>query len=100
MSKPRYANPRDANEQALLDVASRLGAHWLEQGPLDGWIWWRGEWLPVEIKCPEREGTVHEYTPAQKRFMSWCRLHGAKWLVWRDVSDVLRDLNNNKTVRS
>jgi hypothetical protein len=93
VGKPKYANPRDANELALLAVAQQLGAQWLEAPPLDGWIWWRGLWLPVEIKLPEREGQAYEYTPAQKRFMSWCRLRNARWLVWRNDADVIRDLS-------
>jgi hypothetical protein len=92
MSKPKFANPRDANEQALLRVAERLGGAWLECGPLDGWIVWRGAWLPVEIKIPEREGLRHEYTAAQKRFFAWCVIRNARWLVWRTDADVLRDL--------
>jgi hypothetical protein len=90
--KPRFANPRDGNEERLLKVAATLGGEWLEQGPLDGWVVWRGTWRPVEIKLPEREGLVHEYTPAQKRFFGWCRTRSAKWLTWRTEADVIRDL--------
>jgi hypothetical protein len=89
----RYShNQRDGNEAELLGLAERLGAHWLEAPPLDGWISWRGQWLPVEIKAPEREGLAHEYRPAQRRFFAWCKLHGARWLVWHSADDVLRDL--------
>jgi hypothetical protein len=93
----RYSqNHRDPNERELLAVAERLGAHWLKAPPLDGWIWWRGQWLPVEIKQPEREGLAHEYTPLQRRFMNWCRLNGARWLVWHSADDVLRDLGGRR----
>jgi hypothetical protein len=85
-------NHRDANESELLAVAARLGAHWLEAPPLDGWIWFRGQWLPVEIKAPGREGLAHEYTPLQRRFLSWCRERRARLLVWRSADDVIRDL--------
>jgi hypothetical protein len=90
--KPHRANPRDANEQALLKLAERLGAHWHEAPPLDGWVFVRGRWMPVEIKLPEREGLAHEFTPAQRRFLSWCRQRNAPWWVWRTEADVLRDL--------
>lgn len=96
--KPHRANPRDANEQALLAVAEKLGGHWREDPPLDGWIFCRGRWMPVEIKLPEREGLAHEYTPAQKRFFTWCRQINASWWVWRTQEDVLRDLNPKRTL--
>jgi hypothetical protein len=87
-------NHRDANEQALLDVAHRLGGAWHEIGPLDGWIWVNrlARWMPVEIKIPEREGLRGEYTPAQRRFFTWCRACGAPWWVWRTEADVIRDM--------
>lgn len=94
--KPRFANPRDANEDELLKVALKLGGQWLEQGPLDGWVFWRGIWLPVEIKRPEREGYADEYTPAQKRFFRWCQQHNARWLTWRTPADVIRDLSGHR----
>lgn len=87
-------NRRDANEARLREVAARLGAHWIEAPPLDGWIWvnrW-GTWMPVECKRPEREGLKHEYTPAQQRFIEWCKDRGAKWLVWRTDRDVIESL--------
>jgi hypothetical protein len=83
---------RDANEAALLRIMEQLGGHWWEGGPLDGWCLQRGVWVPVEIKRPEREGTAREYTPLQKRFISWCALHNAPWHVWRDDKDVLRTM--------
>jgi hypothetical protein len=93
----RYSqNHRDANERELLEVAARLGAHWIEAPPLDGWIHWRGQFLPVEIKAPEREGLAHEYRPTQRRFFAWCRLHGARWLVWHSANDVIRDLGGRR----
>jgi len=59
-------NTRDANEDPLIALAQQLGGHFHPGPPLDGWIVARGVWLPVEIKLPEREGTVHEYTTAAK----------------------------------
>ena len=88
----RYAARRDTNEQPLIRLAERLGAHWLQQGPLDGWILFRGQFRCVEIKRAEREGLAWEYTPAQKKFFAWCRVHGGSWWVWRAEADVMRDL--------
>jgi hypothetical protein len=90
--RAQAANPRDANQDALIAVAERLGCNWLQAPPLDGWCWVRGRWMPVEIKRPEREGQLFEYTPAQRRFFRWCELRGALWWVWRTESDVIRDL--------
>lgn len=85
-------NRRDANEQPLVKTAQQLGAQWWEDGPLDGWVLFRGVWTPCEIKIPEREGEADEYTPAQLRFFRWCSEHRAKWFTWRTDEDVLRDL--------
>jgi hypothetical protein len=85
-------NKRDANELALITHAKALGAEWWEDGPLDGWVIFRGVWMPVEIKIPEREGLKHEYTPMQLQFFRWCSERRAKWFTWRVLSDVERDL--------
>jgi hypothetical protein len=92
-------NTRDANELALITVAKALGGEWLEEGPLDGWVWIARQrrWMPVEIKLPEREGQAHEYTPMQKRFFTWCRERCAPWFVWRTNADVIRDLSSAAT---
>lgn len=89
-------NHRDSNEAPLVKLAQRLGAQWCEEGPLDGWVWWRNVWLPVEIKLPEREGLANEYTPRQKRFFTRCRTMGARWLTWRTEDDVLNDLSGKR----
>lgn len=85
-------NRRDGNESELVTHARALGAQWLEQPPLDGWIYFRGVFTPTEIKLPEREGTSDEYTPAQLRFFRWASEHRAKWFTWRTLDDVERDL--------
>lgn len=85
-------NHRDGNEDPLVELAEQLGGKFLPGPPLDGWLWARGSWLPVEIKLPEREGTAQEYTPLQKRFMSWCALHNAAYHIWRDDKDVMRTM--------
>lgn len=85
-------NRRDANEVQLVKLAETLGAKWWEDGPLDGWVLFRGTWTPAEIKIPEREGTENEYTPQQLRFFRWCSENRGKWFTWRVDGDVLRDL--------
>lgn len=83
---------RDANEEPLLKLMQQLGGRWWEGGPLDGWSLRAGIWTPIEVKLPEREGTVREYTPLQQRFISWCKLHNAPYHIWRDDKDVLRSM--------
>jgi hypothetical protein len=90
-------NCRDANEAPLLAHALALGGEWWEDGPLDGWVLHRGVWTPTEIKIPEREGAINEYTPQQVRFFRWCSERRAKWFTWRTVSDVERDLGARRT---
>jgi hypothetical protein len=94
----RYSQTtRDANEEALLAVAARLGAHWLQGPPLDGWVIWRGIWTPAEIKVPEREGLKGEYTPAQLRFLRFCDDRSAPRFVWRTEADVIASLNGRRS---
>jgi hypothetical protein len=83
---------RDGNEPALVQLVERLGGAWCAGPPLDGWLYFHGRYMPVEIKLPEREGLKHEYTPAQRRWFSWARAHGGSWFVWRTEADVLRDM--------
>lgn len=94
----RYSQTtRDTNEQALLELAMRLGAHWIQGPPLDGWVSWRGIWMPVEIKVPEREGLRHEYTPSQQRFIRFCAEKRAPYWVWRTADDVIGSLSARRS---
>jgi hypothetical protein len=43
---------RDGNEDPLIALAEQLGGRFRPGPPLDGWLWARGYWLPVEIKRP------------------------------------------------
>lgn len=80
---------RDANEPALVTLAKKLGMGWWQGPPLDGWAIHRGVWMPVEIKLPEREGLSNEYTPAQRRFRTWCETYNGPHLIWRTDDDVI-----------
>jgi len=93
----RRAARRDENEHALVSIARALGAQWVQAGPLDGWVCWRGRWMPVEIKRPEREGRKGEYTEEQLRFFQRCRERGSPWLVWRTERDVYDALGARRT---
>jgi hypothetical protein len=76
----------------LVAVARQLGAVWVIAPPLDGWVWYRGHWWPVEISRPEREGHAGVRSPTQERFVGVCGIHGARWLTWRSTRDVLGSL--------
>ena len=83
---------RDSNEDPLIALAERLGAHIFMTGPLDFWCWIRGRWLVVEIKRPDREGEKREFTRLQTKFFKWCEQHGAQYHVWRTDVDVMKTL--------
>lgn len=94
----RYSQTtRDANEPELVKLAQRLGCTWWQAPPLDGWTLFRGVWVPLEIKTGAREGWQDEYTPAQKRFLTFCQMHRAPVFTWRTDTDVLAALNSRIT---
>jgi hypothetical protein len=78
----RYAQRKDQNQADIVKAVALLGAEWLDEGPLDGWILWRGRWTPVEIKTAK--GT---YTDAQVLFLAMCKERGAPVQAWRSISD-------------
>jgi hypothetical protein len=80
-------NHRDANEQELLEFARSFGAEWIEEGPLDGWLGWRGKWSPVEIKNPLG---YNRLTDGQREFIALCAAVRLPCLVWRTADDVMR----------
>lgn len=88
----RRAARRDTNENQLVGVAEQMGALWIQTGPLDGWICWRGVWTPVEIKHG-RNG----YTEAQVLFLAHCKEHNSPVYTWRNLIDVLNSLNATLT---
>lgn len=87
MSLNRFAARRDANENDLVKAARLLGALLEQEGPLDWWCFWRGQWIPVEIKTPK--GT---YTDAQVLFLARCKERQAPVWTWRTTDDVYRCL--------
>lgn len=86
---------KDKNHHDLKAAAKRCGAVWIEGGPFDGWIWlakWGGEYLPVEIKDPKKEGHKDEFTEKQQKLRNEWADRRMRLLVWRTESDVMRDL--------
>jgi hypothetical protein len=95
MPRTYTVHRKDVNHHDLVAVAKRCGAHWIDAGPFDGWIHiqkWGGEYLPVEIKDPKKEGHADEFTEKQKKLREEWSDRRMKLLIWRTPADVLRDL--------
>ncbi len=92
MSRLREQHRKDSNHPKLVSLARKLGVYWFDGPPLDGWAGIKGNWFPVEIKDPNREGKTDEFTPQQISFFNNCRIWGTRWLVWRKDVDVFRDV--------
>lgn len=89
----------DNNQKALVKLFVSVGGEWVSRAnkPFDGWGWHRGfggtNYLPIEIKNPDKEGHKDEYTQPQLKQMAKMRILGMKWLVWRTEQDVLNSVN-------
>lgn len=97
MSSLRYAKRRDDNESPLIALATAIGALMVQAPPLDYWCFYRGHWIPVEVKRPDKKGWKSEFTPAQILFLLRCKEREAVTWTWRTESDVLRDLNARRS---
>ena len=80
-------NHRDKNEPALLRLARQLGIHWIEAGPLDGWIPNGAGFTPIEIKNPDGKNRLE---PGQKDFIALCITWDWPYEIWRTDEDVIR----------
>jgi hypothetical protein len=95
MPRTYTVHRKDVNHDKLVKAAKRCGAHWIHAGPFDGWIHiakWGGEYLPVEIKDPDKEGHKDEFTEKQRKLREEWADRRMKLLIWRSESDVIRDL--------
>lgn len=81
-------NKRDANEPEILNALTNVHIPWYEAGPLDGWIFLHGQWMPVEIKMPGES-----FRQSQKDFIDVCAAFGRPCLVWRSVDDAIAAVN-------
>lgn len=88
----RRAARRDVNEPSLISTAKQFGAQCVLAGPLDWWIGFRGQWVPLEIK----HGT-NPYTAVQVRFLEHCRIHSLPVWTWRTDLDVFESLGAHQT---
>ena len=84
-------NHRDANEKSLLKLARQLGIHWIEAGPLDGWIPHGPGFVPVEIKNPDGRNRLQ---PSQKDFIALCVTNNWPYEIWRTDEDVIKCAQN------
>jgi hypothetical protein len=92
VSLNRYAKRRDTNEGELVAVAKQFGALWIQDGPLDGWVGYRGHWTPVEIKHGK-----NRYTDAQHLFIAKCLSNRVPYFTWRTERDVFESLGAQQT---
>lgn len=88
----RLAARRDANEDELITIAKQFGARWEQIGPLDGWVGYRGLWIPTEIKHGD-----NDYTRAQVRFLKMCADFRLPVWTWRTERDVFESLGAKQT---
>lgn len=88
----RHRARSDDNQQALIDAARQIGAyvfdvHRLGTGFVDLVVAHQGKTYLVEVK--NGQGRL---TPAEQKFHYQMAEAGVETYVWRDVSDVVRDL--------
>lgn len=88
----RRAAKRDANEPELLEIVKAFGAVWICAPPLDGWVIWRGQFIPVEIKNGK-----NRYTDSQVKFLAQCKERNAPVWTWREPRDVFESLGARQT---
>lgn len=98
MGMPRYAARGDANEPELIEFARNLGwTLWKMDTPADWLGLRRGKWEVIEVKNPDCEGDLDEFTAEQKIFSRDVFVRSGKILIWRTKDDVLRDSNARVT---
>lgn len=89
MSFNRYAARRDANEPELVRLARLLGVLMEKHPPLDWWAFYRGQWIPVEIKNPDGRNRL---TDKQVLFLARAKERDAPVWIWRSEDDVYQSL--------
>lgn len=88
-------NKRDANESDLVALVERMGVHWFEGGPLDGWVNVCG-WIPVEIKNPDGRNQLQR---GQECFITLCIDRGWPVWTWRTTEDAIECINARRAQR-
>jgi hypothetical protein len=83
-------NKRDQNETLITSTLAQMGIDWNEGGPLDGWIFLKGKWVPVEVKNPLGRNRLQ---PAQDTFIAACEGLGRPYLVLRTREDAIAAIN-------
>lgn len=78
-------------DHPFVRIAQSYGALWVPSGPLDGWISWKGFWMPVRIIDTAARS---DFTPSQDVFVADCRGCAAPFLTWRSEADVISSLGS------
>jgi hypothetical protein len=92
-----WRHRRDNNESPLISLAEQLGAVWLDTGPFDGWLWWRGRFHLCEVKDPAREGHADEFTPAQLKLIQKLNQRQIPWHKLRTEDDIYALMGARRT---
>ena len=70
----RKAARVDANQGDIVAALRKAGAEvYIIRQPVDLLVYWRGRWLPVEVKEPDKRGRINEFTLSQRRFFEATR---------------------------
>lgn len=77
-------NKRDIAEPEILGALASMGVTWIEVGPLDGWAWIDGRYIPIECKTGNAP-----LRPSQKAFIAESIRLERPYLVLRSVEDAI-----------
>ena len=86
---PRRALKTDANKSLCVQAVRRAGGLWRNEGPLDGWLFNRRCWIPVELKDGSKPPSARKLTDAEADFIRDCQNYGAPYIVAVSPTDLL-----------
>lgn len=74
--------------------AIKYGALWVDGGPLDGFIAWKSQWMPVAIE--DRALPRNAEYRLREAFKDECRGKAAPFLTWCTKADVISSLGSRR----
>ena len=86
---PRRAHRIDANQPSIVKDLRKAKVFWLPAGePIDGWVGWKGLWLPCEIKDPSKPLSARRLTPTEAMFFQDAAAYGLPVILAHTAEDV------------